>query len=54
MFSLNEHLRQHVHLQEVLGFVGPHGNAIGEQALSSATGYGDFWVKAFSVEYEDR
>jgi hypothetical protein len=36
MFSLNEHLRRHVHLQEVLGFVGPHGNAIGEQALSSA------------------
>ena len=34
MFSLNEHLRQHVHLQEVLGFVAPDGNAIGEQALS--------------------
>lgn len=36
MFSLNEHLRWHVHLQEVLGFVSPDGNAIGEQGVSSA------------------
>ena len=54
MFSLNEDTIRHVHLQEVLGFVGLVGNAIGEQAISSTKCYGDMWANAFSVEYEDR